>query len=399
MKLPHSWLSAIHGWVHVAHGFLRSVLAAVLGFIPAHFARAEIMVVHSTAELHAAVNKAKSGDKILLAPGQYSNFKDQISRSFAPSGLTITSQTPGAPASISGVNIFHWQYVTFSNLVVTNAPEQNGVFSLRDANYATLDHLDLDGGGARGIGVNIGEGCTHCTVQNSLIHDVGGGFSITGTQLSGYPNMTAIPNPGPVLISNNEIYHNRDDGIHGTYSNHTTVVHNTFHDMADPGDGSHPDAIQFENLPYGVHYPMDDEVIVDNWFYQGESKYGMQGVFLHGGQSPEQKFHRAVIERNTVCIATQYNGVFLTGGVDFSVRDNYVVGQIAMKIVVGQGLNGVVSGNTSNGLALADNSKVTETKNKTIGVPRDCALATSHAIQTGAGATARATLGPGGVTP
>jgi nitrous oxidase accessory protein NosD len=164
--------------------------------------------------------------------------------------------------------------------------------------------------------------------------------------------------------------------------------------MIDPKDGSHADAIQFENLPYGTHYPMDDEVITDNWFYQGESNYGMQGVFLHGGQSPEQMLHRAVIERNTVCIAGQFNGVFLSGGVDFSVKDNYVVGQKSMKVFVQQGTNGVVSGNTTNNVDVGANNNVTIGKNNTIGVPRDCTLAAAHAAQTGAGAGPRATLGP-----
>jgi hypothetical protein len=392
-RIPHSWLVAAHGWLHGLHGFVNAALAAIMSFVLALFSTAGTKVVHTTGELHRAVATSKGGARILLAPGEYAFFIDKTARNFGPAGLTITSQDLSHPAVVSGVNVSNWRHVIFSDLIVRYSVEQNGMFDVGSSDHITLDHLDIDGGGSKGIGVNMGYGCSFCTLQNSIIHDLSGGVVVNGTQLTGYPNATFTPNAGPVLISHNEVYNNTDDGIHGGYANRTTMVHNTFHDMINPGDGSHADAIQFEGLHYGAHYTMDDEVVTDNLIYQGKSDYGMQGVFLHGDNKADQ-FNRPVIARNTVCVAGQHNGVFLSGGVDFSVKDNYVVGQMTMKVFVHESLRGVVAGNTTNNLDVFENQGVTVGQNILLPAPADCAAALAHAAQTGAGAGPHASLGP-----
>jgi hypothetical protein len=378
---------------------LRAALLACSLLTGPGVALAKTTVVTTTPQLKAAIAAAVSGDVIRLAPVKFAFFMVEKPQDFGPAGITITSQFPDRPASIAGLNLGNWSHVTISHLIVTWSVEQNAIIDLAADSHISLDHLDMNGSGATGpepvivgtsSGLNILGKCVECSLTNSLIHNTLGGITLSGDRTG---PRSYEPNPGPVLVSNNEIWNINGDGIYGVYSNKTTISHNTIHDFVDPKDGSHADALQFENDAA----PIDDLTVTDNWFYSGASTYGFQGIFLIGypGFGP---LNRLDVQRNTVCSTGQHNGLYITGAKNFVVKDNYISSGYAMKIHIYESDAGAIENNAADSIDMAKNTNVSEKKSSVIRVPRDCALAAAHAAAMAAGATPRNTLGPQGVS-
>jgi hypothetical protein len=133
-------------------------------------------LVQDTAGFYKAVNSAKPGDRILLAPGDYKgNFHFQNIHGTAESPIVIGASDPKRPPRLSG---------------------EKACLQFTAVSYLELSDLVL--GGSKDNGLNIDDGekqekpSHHITLRNLSVSDVGPKGNVDGMKLSGIDDLLVV---------------------------------------------------------------------------------------------------------------------------------------------------------------------------------------------------------------
>jgi hypothetical protein len=265
-----------------------------------------IFNVSNVSGLRNAVDMAKSGDQILLAPGIYSDV-DIKGKNFGD-GITISSKSSENPAVVSGMNIRDSEGVYFNNLKFKIDPKglenQVVVYESRDIHFSAVEmYGSLNGNpGDDQSGLMI-RFSSNVSVENSEFHELQ--FGITFLESDN-------------ISANKNAFHDiRSDGIRGSGVADVEIKGNYFTDFF-PAAGDHPDAIQ---LWEGASVVSRNILIDGNVVVRGEGGM-MQGVFLRG---PAGTFEDVIISKNTVA-GGMTNGIFVAGANRAEVSANTVLG-------------------------------------------------------------------------
>src|SRR6056297_3296256 len=272
------------------------------------FQMANIFSVSNKDELLSALASATGGDTIELAGGDYgalnitpySGF--QGDPNFA-SPVTITSATPGSPASFSGLNLHDVSNITFDNVKFDHDYSSDPNFRnflIRDSSDVTIrnslfDGSDLERPGTIADGFPVGVGLmvrwsSDITLENNEMRTF-----TTGAQFLETTNIN--------VISNN-IHDMRSDGLNFAGVQNVLIEDNHLRDFrTNTATGDHPDMVQFWTT--NAELLLTDVTIRDNTFDAGEGGW-TQTIFMRNaaaeaaGAGEETFFKNILIEENVI---------------------------------------------------------------------------------------------------
>jgi putative cofactor-binding repeat protein len=314
-------------------------------------AEASAAAVSNTGELIDALRRAKPGETIALAPGEYdlklNDFHGEV---------TITSADPSHRAILTGLAIKGSSGLTLSDLELvaplgTGAPGWPNTFNIVASSHMTLDHLDVHSAPGGSLATQNGgllvRDSDHVDVSNSDFHDLHHGIAHYQDDF--------------LVIRGNHLHHLRDDGIHGGGSSNVLIEKNHCDsNRPDTDDPDHPDCIQFwtANTSAAAH----DITIRNNTYDRGEG-HPEQGIFLRdeGGKLP---YDRVTITGNTIRGALG-NGIYVNGANHLVVQDNMVCGYPdQMSWIIALGVQDVtVERNRATGYQYKNDGRVREDHN------------------------------------
>jgi hypothetical protein len=312
--------------------------------------------VSNAAGLTTALTKAKAGDRILLAAGNYGDVNIRGLK-FA-SDITIMSASATNVAKIDTLKItdssrIKFQSVEIGRALKSNEYEFSSYASVQNASYITFNsvffHGSMDSDSSndgRGLTVTNGK---FVAVQNSRFEQVSRGI--------------VFSNSTDLNVRSNSFQNLRSDGVDFANVQRVVVDSNSFRNFTAIGD-DHPDAIQFWTT--GTTTPSTDIVISNNQIFQGTGK-GIQGIFLRDevGTLPYQNVR---IVNNLAYVHDFYNGIAVLGGRNVEISGNTVLSPTGddkkFNIRVEKVVGGTVRNNVADVLINTNNTALTLSSNR-----------------------------------
>lgn len=266
--------------------------------------------VSTAAELMAAAARARSGDTIALAAGNYDNVVLRNIKFDGP--VTITSAAPGAPAEINGLKAIGVENLTFRNVVFADKDSATAYdFEIKNAAKVSFDSVVICGqDGEPGYLSNafMVRGSRDVSITNSEITHLRYGINM-------------LDNSG-VTIKGNYFHDMRADGFHGGGLSNVLIADNVFTDF-HPAAGDHPDAIQFWTA--GQKASAENITITGNVIHRGDGA-AIQGIFM-GDETNVLPYKNVTISDNLV-VGGMYNGIHVERAAGLTVNDNIVAGYL-----------------------------------------------------------------------
>lgn len=305
------------------------------------------ITVKNSTELNLALKAAKAGDSIFLQSGTYSGVN---ALSLRPGGdITIGSVDPGNPAVITGLKVTDSVGLNFQNLEfsVTGQTVHNPITVSRseDIHFTNIEvHGSVDGKFDGDVYPLLLRDSKNISITNSDFHDV----------LSG---LTHLNVEGLVLTGNN-FFDIREDGIRGGGSSNVTISKNTFTDFFSQA-GDHSDAIQFWTT--NVTTSARNIVITDNVVERGDGE-PIQGIFL--SNDDHLPYINVTITGNML-VGTMYNGIYVDSGQNINISDNDLLSLKDMQtwIRLGNITGGALEDNSASTYLLGTMKNVTQSDN------------------------------------
>lgn len=282
-----------------------------------------MVMIDSTAELMAALNKAKGGEVLTLAPGTYPGVT--IRGMHKAPAVVIT----GKGAVLPGLKVDKSSGLVFRRLEFAVPSPGQFAYLVSSSNNITFDGLSVHGplGGSpqgKASGISILKS-SNIKVLNSEFQQLRRGVGVGSSQ--------------DVVISGNSFHDLQTDGIMAAQVTNIQIVKNNFFSFF-PIKGDHPDAIQF--LTAGTSQASRDILISDNTALRGNGS-AMQGVFM---RDEKQMYpYENVRILNNLLIGTGYNGIAITGGRGIEISGNELLsyeGKTNLNWVLVRQANGVV---------------------------------------------------------
>lgn len=250
-----------------------------------------VINVSGAKELATALANARSGDQIVLAPGDYGELAVK-NRSFTEA-VTITAQDPDNPPIFSSISLFRVSGMTFDSIEVDFTPtattlEWSSAFRADGSHGITVRNSTLIGGdsvagvpadspaGSQGnagiLGYPTGRGMTFNNVSNLVIE---------GNSILEFSSGIRFSNADDVVIANNEIADFRRVGLGGANVSNMRIEGNYIHD-ANPwkygGLGDHGDFVHFWTTPTQTK-PSENISFIGNHMAQGDGT-PIIGIYL-----------------------------------------------------------------------------------------------------------------------
>jgi hypothetical protein len=296
--------------------FFKSFLLIFMGVAAATPAEAtRTHNVSSRAGLVDAIARADSGDRIILAPGNYGGI-DIRGKTWTSDVMLISASTAN-PARIETLSVNSVSHLSLKSLHIgrpLNPGEANyAIFG----NFRTVSSVTLDDVFVRGSmddnPVNDGNGLNfvdsrNVTVKASRFEQLGRGLSASGST--------------DIAFNNNVFRAMRTDGMNFANVQRIVIDGNKFSDFF-VGEGDHPDAIQFWTA--GTKQASSNIIIRNNQIFQGRGA-GTQGIFLTDqvGTLPYQNVR---IENNLLYVYDGYNGIMVGHGRGVEIIGNSVLSE------------------------------------------------------------------------
>jgi Right handed beta helix region len=289
------------------------VLIGVAAVAPAEATRT--LNVSSRAGLVDAIARADSGDRIILAPGNYGSI-DIRNKAWSNDVMLVSASTAN-PARIETLTVNTVSHLSIKSLHIgrpLNPGEANyAIFG----NFRTVSAVTLDDVFVRGSmdnnPVNDGNGLNFVdsrgvTVKASRFEQLGRGLSASGST--------------DIMLIGNVFRSMRTDGMNFANVQRVTIDANKFSDFF-VGEGDHPDAIQFWTA--GTKQASSNIIIRNNQIFQGRGA-GTQGIFLTDqvGTLPYQNVR---IENNLLYVYDGYNGIMVGHGRNVEIIGNSVLSE------------------------------------------------------------------------
>jgi VCBS repeat-containing protein len=319
--------------------------------------------VTSTTGLLQALKSAHSGDTIMLSPGTYSAVN--IYQYHSPGTVTITSENPLNPATISSLNINESSGLKFSNLTFAttlyNAPSSSQAptpFAVYSSQNVAFDHISV-----------------HGTLDNNPQNDVNGlriegsaNVSVTNSTFQQLYNAITELSNNNVVISNNNFHDLRNDGIDNGGTSNIVIAGNSFTNFYPVGQvgaaGDHADAIQFWTS--NTTSDASNISVVDNTVLRGSGSY-VQGIFMT--DQVGLGYNDVTVTDNTI-IGGEFNGIDIEHANGVTVAGNLVEGYEGMPswIKLANDTNAMLNNNIASSFTLINNNLLSQALNQSVGV-------------------------------
>lgn len=267
---------------------------------------ANSVTVANAADLNEALAMATAGLTILLAPGQYDGV---ACNGVTVGGVTITSADPANPAVLTRFYAQNNDGVTFTNLEFSTVGQTDPYpFRINTCKNMALSNLSVHGDLAGDPRVQMTglylNSCDTVTIKNCELQKL-----LNGIVHGSCTNIT---------ITENHLHDLGSDGIDNDASSNVTISKNYIHDIY-PADGSHPDAIQFEDA--GATTQPSTLTVRNNLIARGAGGVA-QGVFL--GDEAGNGVLDVVIDGN-LTVGCMFNGIAAANVINLALTNNTVL--------------------------------------------------------------------------
>lgn len=264
--------------------------------------------VSSSSELVSALRKARLGDVILVAPGDYKGLAFQ---NLKLQGVVVKSAISGQRAVIGPFVMENSSGITFRDLEFSNeGAEANWSWRIVKSQDIHFDHVDMHGSldgnpqnDRQGIQIRLS---SKISIKNSEFHELYRCIS---------PSETS-----DIEISNNRFHDNARTGIFSSNVQNVLIANNSFTDSY-PVEGDHMDAIAFTRI--GPTNTTRNVVVKENVITRGKGRV-TQGIFFRDSTKGVTRFTDIRISDNLI-VGMGYNGIFIAGAENVIVERNTVV--------------------------------------------------------------------------
>lgn len=248
------------------------------------------ITVSTIAQLQTALSSAHGGDAILLAAGNYGDFKAS-GLSFS-SQVTIQSADPAHPAEFRSISVSASQYLAFENLNVHFTPNAttyawDAALSVKASSHIAFIHNDVVGG----LSVNgVLPTATHLDATQDVIGLPAGraatvshssAVQFIDNEINTFDRGIVLQDVTGLTITGNDIHDLRRTPIDGGTVSQTLISGNYLHDLHpwQWGSGDHADFIHIWTVPSMQSGASSGLVIRDNYLAQG-SGTAVLGIYL-----------------------------------------------------------------------------------------------------------------------
>ena len=356
----------------------------------------DIIDISTPPELLQVLAKAKGGETLRLAPGQYGELRLRENVGPFTSPVTIVSADANRRAVFNAVNLqgvsnLNFVDLTFDYVAKYAASLSGSPFKVMASANITFQNVVFDGDLAKGVnavedGYGTGRGLilgnsNSITVQNCLFRN--------------WHRAAAFGTTRNLKLLGNEVVSSSSDGFNFTQVQDVLIDGNHFHDFnRAPGSSAHPDMIQFWTTSSKPNpLPTKNVIIINNILDIGAGS-SAQAIFMRNervdkGLSGFELFYRNIVISNNV-IATRHQNGIIVGEADGVVIDrNTMIQKAGAKSdkeipvpTIGVSKNAVnvkVTNNISSGINISfavmsnppkgwavKNNKVVQAKNKNL---------------------------------
>lgn len=312
-------------------------------------------LVDSTSSLVAALQSARGGDVIKLAPGVYDGLS--LKGLSFDSAVTITSLNPSKAATITDFTISDSKGLRFLQL-----------------DFATLQHTDPAKASAWAFIVRDSSRITfedssfHGSLDNDVTNDIRGlqilnsdNIAVLDSEFQQLSRALAIGSTRYIKVVGNFAHDLRTDGFNFAEVGHVQVTGNTLLNFR-PAEGDHPDAIQFWTS--GTKTPSHDIQISGNVIARGDG-LATQGIFLRD-QLGTLPYERVTITDNLI-VGTGYNAIRVASVNTLRVENNELIslpgGENKTTFLIQKSDNVVATGNKAISIGFDGVTNLTESGN------------------------------------
>jgi hypothetical protein len=286
------------------------------------------ITVHNGAELVAAMAKAKGGETIALAAGDYGNLSLTGGKNFFAqykSQVTITSADADNPAvfkglSLTGVSNVKFDHVKFDYKAGATDSINATPFKLNKCANVAITNSEFDGDKA----INLGAQFNGHGTGNGLLVTGSSNIAITGNDFHDFHRGAVFSKSSNLTVSANEVHNMSSDGLDFAQVKNVLIQGNSIHDFSrSETNGDHPDMIQF--FTNGTTEASSNIKIVDNYLNVGSGTW-TQSIFMRNevvdlGMAGASMFYQNVVIANNV-IRNSHANAIIVGEVNNLKIDN-----------------------------------------------------------------------------
>jgi parallel beta-helix repeat protein len=289
-------------------------------------------IVSSPQELLQAMRAAKGGERILLAPGDYSALLLNATRErwgAYSSQVTLVSADPARPASFSSVNLVGVQNLAFSNVVFNYAfapADKVNIrpFSFRGVKGLTIADSSFVGSLASGTGTpadGFGTG-TGLIVGDSV------SVNIERNVFRQWHRGAVFHETSDLNVRENNISQIRSDGLNFAQVERVLIERNHLHDFrGQTGGTDHPDMIQFWTNK--TKAPSAGITIRENILDRGEGSW-TQSIFMRNEEVDSKRagpemFYRDVTITGNVIRNSHLHGITVGETAGLTISNNTLI--------------------------------------------------------------------------
>ncbi|WP_218961139.1 right-handed parallel beta-helix repeat-containing protein [Ruegeria sediminis] len=272
-------------------------------------------VIRNAAELSAALRKARGGETLALAGGNYGTLK--IRATFGKS-VTIRSANPKSPACFSKLHLSGVRNIVLDGLVFDYAFTQGdkdsfSPFIIKASSDVTIANSVFDGDYNAGVGHGRGLRITDSA-----------SVSILNSTFRKWWKAITGGNTSNLILRGNNIYDVRSDGMAFGGISGLVVEANRLHNFRGVQGRDHRDMLQIMRSS-GLR--STDVVIRDNIFDIGRGDY-TQTIFMGSSgknmNDPNMRHQNVAIENNVIYNA-HVHGISVDGVDNLSIRRNTII--------------------------------------------------------------------------
>jgi len=292
--------------------------------------------VSNASQLNKALRQAKSGDSILLSPGDYGSIS--ISSLKFSGAVTITSASSSNMAHLDGLVVAGSTNLVFRNLDIgrtrTVADTGAKLFITRiiDSSKVTLDGLHIHGS----MDNNPSNDLSGLRVSN------GSNIKIINSEFEQLARGGFFEKTNGLNISANKLHDIRMDGMNFAQVHNVLIDSNYFTDFVR-GDRDHPDAIQFWTSRTTAS--STDIVIRNNQILQGKGA-AIQGIFITD-QIGNLPYKNLTIENNLIFQDGMPNGIMISNAQLLKLTGNTVISAPSTSVSTWIRLSNITGGTVS----------------------------------------------------
>ncbi|OAN66978.1 hypothetical protein A7X12_09450 [Sphingomonas sp. TDK1] len=302
------------------------------------------VAVSTPAQLTAAINKARGGEEIVLAPGDYAAQRFIEIKYAQP--VTLRSADPEHPARIAKLNMLNARNVVFQDIEFTRnrggEPYWFGIVTITAGENIVFRRGSIHGS----LNGNASDD------QMGIVSHGTNGLNLTGVTFKQLNVALVLNDSTNLVVQGNSFSELATDSMEIPGTKGALIENNHFFNY-QPNPGAHTDGIQCWTR--NKKSACKDIIIRKNWFDSAPGKE-FQGIFF-GDEANIGGYDRIEISNNKFN-ATMWHAIFVGAGSDIVIKDNVITAGPTMKPWIKTASPATVTGNSAPAYIIAGSMKV-----------------------------------------